>query len=214
MERKVVIVDYGLGNLFSIGQAIEHVGGNTTISSLKQDILDATHIVLPGVGAFGDAIENLKNLDLIFPLIERIQAGVPLLGVCLGMQLLFEESEEHGFHKGLGCLDGKVSRFPDSVDGKKLRVPNIGWLGVEHDGRDKLLRGILPGAYMYFVHSYFATPAKEEQVLTSTTYQGFTYCSSVRKNNIYAFQFHPEKSGQEGLKIYDNFINNSIHYGA
>lgn len=207
MDKKVVLVDYGLGNLFSISQAIEHVGFKPIISSCKEDLLSATHLILPGVGAFGDAMENLQKLDLISPLIEKIDSGTPLLGVCLGMQLLFEESEEHGINKGIGCIKGSIHRFPDTIEREKLRVPNIGWLGIEHNERSVLLNGVKSGSYMYFVHSYFASPTNRDDILTYTTYQGFEYCSSVQKNNIYAFQFHPEKSGPIGINIYKNFIN-------
>ncbi|MCJ8166420.1 imidazole glycerol phosphate synthase subunit HisH [Pontibacter sp. E15-1] len=208
MEKNVVLVDYGLGNLFSISQAFKKTGVTPVISSDIRDLLQATHIVLPGVGAFGDAMTNLKQLGLISPLLEKVSSGTPLLGVCLGMQLLFEASEEYGVHQGLGLIKGGIKRFPNEIDSKKLRVPNIGWLGIEHADNEKSLKGIPSGEFMYFVHSYYTTPDDSEDVLTTTVYQGFEYCSSVSKNNIVGFQFHPEKSGQSGLKLYDNFINN------
>ena len=206
--KDIVIIDYQLGNLFSVKHACEKVGLNPKVTSNKKDILEANALILPGVGAFGDAMENLKRLDLISPLTDKVKIGIPLFGICLGLQLLFEESEEHGINKGLGLIKGTVKKFSSSFDNKKIKVPNIGWNTIYNknieDWNNSPLNAIDQNSFMYFVHSYYAQPENTEDVLTLTNYEGLEYCSSIKKDNICAFQFHPEKSGKNGLKIYNN----------
>lgn len=213
----VVIVDYGLGNLFSIAQACKNVGINARISSFSNDIEEAKAIILPGVGAFGNAINKLNKLDLVAPIKDFVQSNKPVLGVCLGMQLLFDESEEFGMSKGLGIIPGVIKKFPKQQNGIKNKIPQINWNTIHSSRKDSwngtLLDNVKEGEYMYFVHSYYAVPMHKENILTETRYNNFNYCSAVNHNNVYAMQFHPEKSGIEGLKIYKNF-KRLIQYGT
>lgn len=209
INNGVIIIDCGLGNLFSVKHALLHVGINPTISSDKQLIKNAKVIILPGVGAFGDAMQQLKKLDIIAPIIDHSQSGKLLVGICLGMQLLFNESEEFGNHKGLGIIDGRIRKFSHAIEGQKIRVPQIGWNTIYMPNKQKWentpLANTNQNEYMYFVHSYYAHPDNKEEILSLTSYESFEYCSAIRKGNIFAFQFHPEKSGKEGLKIYRSF---------
>lgn len=215
-EKKVVILDYQLGNLFSVKQACETVGINTQISSDKQALLNADAIILPGVGAFLEAMENLAKLDLINPIKALVADGKPLFGVCLGQQLLFSESEEFGAGEGLNLIPGKIKKFPvSSTNGEGIKVPQIGWNQVSFSDtstkRLTPLADIKEGSYMYFVHSYYVMPDNQADILTGTEYEGLRYCSAVYKNNIFATQFHPEKSGELGLTIYRNWaIQNNL----
>jgi len=215
-NNDIVIIDYKLGNLYSVKHACLKVGLNPNITSDKQDILDAKLLILPGVGAFGDAMENIKKLDLISPLKDKVEMGVPLFGICLGLQLLFEESEEHGISKGLGLINGTIKKFSNSIDSKKIKVPNIGWNTIYNKNIEKWnnspLSNIGQNTFMYFVHSYYAKPVDAEDILTMTNYENFEYCSSIKRDNICAFQFHPEKSGIFGLKIYENI--KTIYYDS
>lgn len=211
-NSKVSIIDYGIGNLFSVLKACEFVGMKPTITSDIKEIISSDAIILPGVGAFGDAMDNLHKYDLVNPIIDFANSGKPLMGVCLGMQLLLTESEEHGLTKGLGIFNGVCKKFPLVNNGAKLKVPQITWNSISptdiNNNNFKLntpLEEINKGEYMYFVHSYYADLVKEDEVLSRTVYGGIDYCSSINKNNIFAFQFHPEKSGAEGLKIYKKF---------
>jgi imidazole glycerol-phosphate synthase subunit HisH len=213
-NKNIVIVDYGLGNLFSVKHACDYYGENIKISSDKNDIINADGIILPGVGAFGEAMYNLGKLDLIAPITDYIQSDKPFLGVCLGMQLLFTESEEFGCSKGLGIIDGYVQKFPSISNlGKQLKVPQIAWNQIySHQKTSRLweqspLKDIKDGEYMYFVHSFFGIPESEDNILTTTCYEDFEYCSSVIKGNVYAMQFHPEKSAQNGIKLYQNWMS-------
>lgn len=207
-NNEIVIIDYQLGNMFSVKHACVKVGLNPKITSNKKDILEANALILPGVGAFGDAMENLKRLDLIRPLIDKVKMGIPLFGICLGLQLLFEESEEHGINKGLGLIPGIVKKFSSSIENRKIKIPNTGWNTIYNKNTEEWnnspLNTLDQNSYMYFVHSYYAKPENTNYILTSTNYEGFEYCSSVKKDNICAFQFHPEKSGKNGLTIYNN----------
>ena len=209
MSKKIVIIDYQLGNLFSVHQACLNFGLDAVLSSEKSVISQADALILPGVGAFGDAMNSLLRLDLVKPLQDSIASGKPFLGVCLGMQLLFSESEEFGSHKGLNIIRGTVKKFPVmDLDGVKLRVPQISWNRIreKRSWSRTPLKGISDGEYMYFVHSYYVCPEDSAEILAETTYGGLSYCSSLYKNNIFATQFHPEKSAREGLKIYKNWI--------
>lgn len=211
MKKKVVIVDYGHGNLFSIIQACIKVGYDPVISSVQEEIINADSLILPGVGAFKVAMEELSNKELIDPIKEFVKKGNHLMGVCLGMQLLFESSEEFGNNNGLGIIRGSVKKFPSIINEKKVRIPNIGWNKIfEKDEQKKWktspLAEINEEDYLYFIHSFYASPRDEENILSYSDFHGFTYCSSVYKDNVYGFQFHPEKSAQQGLTIYKNFL--------
>jgi imidazole glycerol-phosphate synthase subunit HisH len=216
METKhVVILDYKLGNLFSVQQACATVGINATISSDRNDVASADGIILPGVGAFKEAMKNLDDLKLVQPLREFAASGKPLFGVCLGLQLLMTESEEFGATKGLGLIEGLVRKFPKQVANATLKVPQIGWnTAVENNEqpwKQTPLEVINNGEYFYFVHSYYVIPAHTHHVLATTQYEGLTYCSAVsNRNNIFATQFHPEKSAEKGIMIYKRWaeLNN------
>lgn len=211
MKPKVTIVDYGRGNLFSIEQAAAHAGADTHISRDAEEILAAEHLILPGVGAFGDAMTELRQSGLEQAVLEFATSGRPLLGICLGMQMLFSESEEFGQHKGLGLVPGKVIRFEEpDPDGPRFKIPHISWAPIcktDKEWDDTILQGLADEAYMYFVHSFHCVPDQDEHILSSTAYGKNTYCSTVRFGNIYGCQYHPEKSGPDGLSIYKNFIH-------
>lgn len=205
---KVAIVDHSLGNLQSVRQACLHVGLDCEITSSGADLSAAEAVILPGVGAFGDAMKTLKERDLIGPLKEVAESGKVLLGVCLGMQLLMESSEEFRDQRGLGLVEGHTLRFsPVSLDNRKVKVPQIGWNRIRRpeprrwDGTP--LQSLDDGAFMYFLHSYLVQPKDERVTLARTTYAGVDYCSALRQDNIYGFQFHPERSGRGGLRVYE-----------
>ena len=209
MRKNIVIVDYGLGNLFSIEQACKHLGYSTTLSKDPDIILGASNLILPGVGSFEIAMKQLNTFNLIETLTTFVKTGKPIMGVCLGMQLLFDESNEFGNHSGLGFIKGKVIKFPNIVNNIKIRIPHIGWNKIyksELEWVNTPLVNIKNESLMYFVHSYYVQPESNENILTRTNYAGFEFCSSINKDNIFGFQFHPEKSGKEGLIIYDNFL--------
>ncbi len=198
----IAIVDYGVGNLRSVQKALESVGAPAQVTADPAVVDAAAAIVLPGVGAFGAAAANLRQSGLLPPVLAGIEAGKPFLGICVGMQLLFEYSEElYGGERprGLGLLPGAVRRFPPG-----LKVPQIGWNQLEFRRESPLFAGVDAGAYVYFVHSYYCAPADDESVAAVTDY-GITYCSSVYLRNIAAIQFHPEKSSRVGLGILRNF---------
>jgi glutamine amidotransferase len=213
----VAIVDYAAGNLFNVEHACKAVGLKPVITSTPEDILQADALILPGVGAFGDAMKNISKLDLILPLREFAASGKPLMGICLGMQLLFSSSEEFGEHEGLNLIEGNVVKFPSINEyGNKNKIPQIGWNQVaypsasEEHWRDTPLEQITNGEFMYFIHSFYAQPRNSENVLAVTEYGGLDYCSAVIKENIFATQFHPEKSAVEGIKIYRYWANKII----
>ena len=211
INPKVSIIDYGIGNLFSVLKACEFVGMKPKITSDKNEILSSDAIILPGVGAFSNAMDNLEHLELCKPIIDFANSGKPLMGVCLGMQLLLSESEELGVRKGLGIIEGVCKKFPNKNNTFNLKVPQINWNTIyppEGNLRFKKrtpLENIKNGENMYFVHSYYAELSNEDEILSKTTYGGLDYCSSVHKKNIFGFQFHPEKSGMEGIKFYRQF---------
>ncbi len=206
MSKKTIIVDYALGNLFSVQQACLHVGLDAEISNDPEKVAAADGLILPGVGAFGAAMHNLRSLGLEAPLKAQVAAGKPFLGICLGLQLLFTDSVEFGSQGGLDLLPGKVLRIPAEINGQKTRVPQIGWnqiLAPEHRTWEGTpLAQLQEGAYMYFVHSYYCQPDNPADILTETDYMGLKYCSGVQRGNILAFQFHPEKSGPDGVEVY------------
>ncbi len=200
MAKEIVIIDYGMGNLHSVSKGFAYVGVKTKVSSNPSEIKNATALVLPGVGAFGDAMHEIKRRKLFNTVKDFVKTGKPIIGICLGMQLLFTESEEFGRHKGFGFIEGKVKKF----DGR-MKVPHMGWNEIFSVKKNPILKGIKDGSHAYFVHSYYAQPKDPEAVLTVTEYSGFEFTSSVSKDNVYGFQFHPEKSGEKMLKIYKNF---------
>lgn len=202
----IAIIDYGMGNLRSVQKAFERIGHSAVVTRDKKIINDADKIVLPGVGAFPDCMKNLADLGLIDPIIKSVEAGKPFFGICLGLQVLFTESEEFGTHKGLDIIKGRVIRFPAglSSNGTKLKIPHMGWNEIRMKKKIPVLDGIPGGSYLYFVHSYYVVPEDKEVTATTTDY-GVEFVSSIWKDNIFACQFHPEKSQQAGLKILENF---------
>lgn len=209
INKKIVIIDYQLGNLFSVNQALSNIGLDVTVSSDPEDIKTADAIVLPGVGAFKDAMENLKDMQLVDPIKDFVASGKPFLGICLGLQLLFEESEEFGAAEGLGLIKGKVKKFDNcDAEGNPVKVPQIAWNQVSPASgqawKGSPLENTKEGEYLYFVHSFYVAP-EEEVGLTTTTYGGKEYVSSVLKENMFACQFHPEKSAAVGLDIYKSW---------
>tara|TARA_B110000879_G_C11075918_1_gene472715 strand:- start:557 stop:1204 length:648 start_codon:yes stop_codon:yes gene_type:complete len=212
---KIIIIDYNLGNLFSVQHACTSLGLDAQISQNIDDIINAEAIILPGVGAFNEAMNNLERLNLIAPILEHVNAEKPFFGICLGLQLLFTESEEFGTRKGLNLIPGEVLKFPKEVNNKKLIVPQIGWNTISplenKDFDNTPLENIKVGEFTYFVHSYYVSPDNQKDTLSVTNYEGHIYCSSIIKKNIFATQFHPEKSGVEGLKIYKNWaVQNNL----
>jgi imidazole glycerol-phosphate synthase subunit HisH len=207
---RVAIVDYHLGNLFSVKHACGHVGLDAVITADRAVIESADAIILPGVGAFGDAMKSLTAEGLVEPLRELAASDTPFLGICLGLQLLFTESEEFGTHAGLGIVPGRVVRFPDlgTSAGRRRKVPHVGWArvnrpaGTSWDGT--VLAGLADGHYEYFVHSYHVAPENRADVLTTSTYGEQEFCSAVKRGNVTAFQYHPERSGARGLRVYRN----------
>lgn len=198
----LAIIDYGMGNLRNVQKAFEHIGAAAEISSRPTDLARARGLVLPGVGAFGDAMANLHRAGLVEPIRAAAAKGKPLLGICLGLQLLFDESEEMGLYEGLGILTGRVVRFAEG-----LKVPHIGWNQLEiteHGAQSALLAGIADGSYAYFVHSYYVQPADASCVLTETDY-GLSFASVVGQGNVFGAQPHPEKSQEVGLRLLRNF---------
>jgi len=207
---KVAIVDYDIGNLFSVMRACRYAGLEAAVTSDKRAMASSDALILPGVGAFGHAMEHLRMLDLVSFLKDFAAQGKPFLGVCLGMQLLMESSEEFGAHEGLGIIEGAIVRFPPTgAEGERVRVPHIGWTAVTFASKvaskDPIFTGVPDGSHMYFVHSFCVKPAREEDVLATAAYHGVGFCAGIKKGNVYAFQFHPEKSGSVGLALYRNF---------
>jgi glutamine amidotransferase len=213
---KTVIVDYGLGNLFSIQRAVNFVGGDSLITERHKEILSAERIILPGVGAFGDAIAKLKERKLDLVLQECAKAGKPVLGICLGMQLLMSTSEEFGLHEGLNLVPGRVVKFPaNKRDAQQYKIPHIGWnqiepprgLTVEITWSKTILENNRYEDFVYFNHSYFVEPANPFHVIAVTEYGNRKFCSVIKSGTIYGLQFHPELSGEAGLKIFKDFIS-------
>lgn len=209
---QIAVVDYGLGNLFSIKHACELSGMGAEITSSKRTILESDGVILPGVGAFEDAVKSLRRLGLIDSVYETVESGKPLMGICLGLQLLFSRSYEFGRHEGLGIIKGEVVRLDEP---RGVKVPQVGWNRVcEANGtggakvpsrwKNTLMEEIRDGSYMYFVHSYYGIPEDPAVILATTNYGKTRFCSAVRSANVYAFQFHPERSGTIGLRVYRN----------
>ena len=202
MNPKIVIIDYGMGNLRNVQRGFEKIGHQARVTRNKREIQRASAIVLPGVGAFKDCMINLEKFGLIEHILQSIQKEKPYLGICLGLQILFSESEEFGSHKGLDLIRGRVVKFKPGPD---LKVPHMGWNTIEIKKKVSMLQGIVSGDFFYFVHSYYVNPEETQWVSTTTDY-GKPFVSSICKENLFATQFHPEKSQDKGLRILENFV--------
>ncbi len=198
----IAIVDYDAGNLKSVQKALGYLGKDAIITRDDKEILSADHVILPGVGAYGDAMCRLKEYGLDEILKEVAARGIPFLGICLGLQLIFEHSEENGGADGLGLMKGQIVKIPDAPG---LKIPHMGWNSISINPKSRLLAGIPDGSYVYFVHSYYLRAQNRDEVAATTEY-GVKIDAAVEKDNLFACQFHPEKSGEVGLKILTNFI--------
>ncbi len=199
----VAIIDYDAGNIRSVEKAAKLLGHEAVVTRDRETILKSDHVILPGVGAFGDAMDKLRRFGLVDTIHEAVNRKLPFLGICLGLQLLFESSEEAPGVEGLGLLPGKILRIPEK---EGLKIPHIGWNSLTFPNQGRLFAGIAQGAYVYFVHSYYLQ-AKEPEIVTAATEYGTTIHASVERDNLFACQFHPEKSSETGLKILQNFLN-------
>lgn len=197
----IAILDYDAGNIRSVEKAFQYLGEETVLSRDRDEILSADKVVLPGVGAFGDAINKLKDYNLVNTIYDVVDKKIPFLGICLGLQLLFESSDETPGVSGLGILPGNILRIPDKPG---YKIPHIGWNSLELTNNGRLFDGVAENTYVYFVHSYYLKARDEEMVKASTEYVTHIH-ASVEKDNVFACQFHPEKSGDVGLKILSNF---------
>lgn len=198
--REIAVIDAGIGNLRSVQKAFEHVGASPIITDDPAVVVEADAVVLPGVGAFGDGMNGLRSNGLDVAVLEVIERGVPFFGICVGLQLLFQESEEMGIHRGLGVLPGRILRFSAS-----LTVPHMGWNQIEQRRPHPLLAGVPDGVFAYFAHSYHVV-TDDESIVVATTDYGSPFPSVVARDHVWAIQFHPEKSQQVGLKLLANFV--------
>lgn len=199
----VAIIDYDAGNIKSVEKAVSALSEEVIVTRDREQILSADKVILPGVGAFGDAMEKLNSYGLVEVIHEVVKRKIPLLGICLGLQLLFERSDESVGVEGLGVLKGEILRLPDKPG---LKIPHVGWNSLSFPNRGRLFQGILEDSYVYFVHSYYLKAA-DEKIVTASAEYGTTIHASVEKDNIFACQFHPEKSSATGLAILKNFIS-------
>ena len=202
----IAIIDYGAGNLQSVKKAFDFIGAESVITDNIETINACDKILLPGVGSFGDAMESMTKKGLVDTVKQNAMSGKPFLGICLGLQLLFEESEESPGVKGLGIFKGKIKKFSPDMG---LKIPHIGWNSLEIKQKDTLFKGIPENSYVYFVHSYYLHAEDENEIATVTNY-GIDFHSAVGKDNIFATQFHPEKSGDVGLQILRNFASMEV----
>ena len=198
----IAIIDYDAGKIKSVEKALQKLGADVVITNDAQEILRADKVILPGVGAFGDAMANLKKFGLDKVIYEVVENGTPFLGICLGLQLLFERSDETPGVAGLGILKGEILRIPDKDD---LKIPHMGWNSLHLQNQGRLFQGLSEQSYVYFVHSYYLK-AEDEQIVKATTDYSVNIHASVEKDNVFACQFHPEKSSDVGLKILKNFV--------
>jgi len=208
---ELLIVNYDAGNIRSVERAVSVCGATPILSSNREEILNANLLILPGVGAFGKCISSLRAKNLDKAILQYIESGKPILGICVGMQMLMEGSYEFGYHKGLGLVSGEVRRIPDKgADGTSHRVPHVTWEGLKPKKQvwtGTVLDGIEPEADCYFIHSYAAYPNNDQDILATCSYNGVELCAAIRKENLYGLQFHPEKSGPVGLQVISNFIS-------
>jgi len=205
MKKRIAIIDYGLGNLFSVKQACKTVGLEAIITSDQKTISSSDMVILPGVGAYGVAMNNLNKKNLIPVLNRVVLEGKPFIGICLGMQLMFSESEEFGIHKGLDFFKGKIKKFASNKNNFNFRVPQIQWNTISKTNGVKansFFNFLENKSYMYFVHSYYCVPKNKSHIVANTNYAGIKYPSIVKNKNIIGIQFHPEKSGKQGIEIY------------
>lgn len=198
----IAIIDYDAGNIKSVQKALQHLGEDAVVTRNPEEILSAEKVILPGVGAFGDAMEKLHSFGLVDVIKQVVAKQTPFLGICLGLQLMFERSEENPGVEGLGILEGEIVRIPDQ---EGLKIPHIGWNSLKFPNKGRLFEGIAEDAYVYFVHSYYLK-AKDERIVTATTDYSTLIHASVEKGNVFACQFHPEKSSDVGLQILRNFV--------
>lgn len=202
-NEKIVMIDYGASNIRSAQKAFEHLGADVTLTDKPEIVSTAKKLVLPGVGAFGAGMQAIRKHKLDEAIINAATLGTPLLGICLGMQFLFEQSDEMGVYQGLGLIPGQVTRF--KFENNDLKVPHMGWNQIEPCKKHPLMTGVEHGEFVYFVHSYYCAPTDKLDILAQTQF-GFPFTSGVSKENIMGIQFHPEKSQKTGLKILRNFI--------
>lgn len=203
--NKITMIDYGASNIRSAQKAFEYLGAVVELTADPAAVTQAAKLVLPGVGAFGAGMQALRQRALEPAIHAAVNKGIPLLGICLGMQFLFDASDEMGSHQGLGLIPGNVTRFNFDASMPNLKVPHMGWNQIEHDGSHFLLQKVPDGAHTYFVHSYYCAPANPDHIIATTDY-GRSFASIVGHKNIYGIQFHPEKSQKRGLQILQNFI--------
>lgn len=216
---RIAVLDYGLGNIFSIQRAVSYLGAESFITDNPREILCADRIILPGVGAFGDGMKALREKGLDRALLECANSGKMILGICLGMQLLMGESEEFGIHKGLNLIPGRVVRFPEPIPNEiPYKIPHVGWNRIfpKSGSSDTaawaktVLQANTAGDFFYFIHSYIGIPENENHILAITEYGGTEFCSVIGKGHIFGCQFHPELSGGTGLKIYRTFLSTEM----
>jgi glutamine amidotransferase len=197
----IAVIDSGVANLRSVTNTLNHLGAQMKIAHTPADLDGADKIILPGVGAFAAGMDQVRARGFVEPLREKAAQGIPILGICLGMQMLFELSEEMGNYEGLGLLKGRIVRFPEN----SVKVPHIGWNQLTHDGNSLLLKGVPNNGYAYFVHSYYAQPAQQDSIIACTDY-GISFPSVVGRDNVFGAQFHPEKSQHTGQRLLANFM--------
>lgn len=202
-NKAVAIIDYDAGNIKSVQKAVEYLGYEAIVTRDPEVLLHAGHVILPGVGSFGDAMEHLKHYNLIPVIHEIVEKSIPLMGICLGLQLLFEDSEETPGVEGLGILKGHIKKIP-SAHG--LKIPHVGWNSLSFPKESKLFRGLAEDSYVYFVHSYYLE-AEDRDVVAATCEYGVHIHAACESGNVFACQFHPEKSSKVGLKMIDNFLH-------
>ena len=197
----IAVIDYGAGNLHSVKNALDFIGADSVVTDASSEIANADKVILPGVGAFGDAMKSLEKSGLDKAVIETAESGKPLLGICLGLQLMFEESEETPGVKGLGIFKGKIVKIPD----RGLKIPHMGWNNLTFTKKSRILKDIGENPFVYFVHSYYLS-AEDESIVSAYTEYGERLDIAVERGNVFAVQFHPEKSGDVGMKILKNFV--------
>lgn len=212
---KITVIDYGMGNTLSVCRALEHVGADVVLSDQHDDIRNADALVLPGVGAFGDGMAELKKRDLISLIQDETDEGTPILGICLGAQMLADSSEEFGEHEGLGLIAGSVKAIPDmNYYGEDLKIPHMGWADLKNIRgaafENRIMQHISPGSAVYFVHSFQIRPDNVDHLIATCDYGGNQLTAMISRDNIYGCQFHPEKSGPVGLTILRDFVEKAI----